>query len=314
MVTSRRSFLTGMMAAAGVAASRGAAADGARAAGRRHDPRLTAFISDLHLNGLRDEVPTHQYEEQCFRKTVVDILALDPLPANVVCFGDIAYHWGQPEDYVLATELFKPLTDAGIALTLGLGNHDRRDNFLARWPDYGARSPVPGRVISKVELPDVDLLLLDTINAKPVEKFKGSHPGELDPAQREWLAETLKAATKPVFTCSHHRPNEDKVGLAKLLQNAPACKGHLYGHWHKWNRDFLHTGWNPQDVFSIVCMPSTGHWGDIGFATMRTFPDRVEITNHQNDFFFTGGPGDNQTARADIVREKNGQTVTLRLT
>ena len=103
------------------------------------------------------------------------------------------------------------------------------------------------------------------------------------------------------------------MGLAALLHGSPACKGHVYGHWHRWFRDFLHVGWNPQKVFPISCLPSTGHWGDIGFATFRTFPDRVTLTLHQDDFFFTGGPGDGQSFRDDIVREKNGQTCTFRL-
>ena len=101
--------------------------------------------------------------------------------------------------------------------------------------------------------------------------------------------------------------------LSRLLHGSPACKGHVYGHWHRWFRDFLHVGWNPQKVFPISCLPSTGHWGDIGFATFRTFPDRVTLTLHQDDFFFTGGPGDGQSFRDDIVREKNGQTCTFRL-
>ncbi|MBR1588671.1 MAG: metallophosphoesterase [Kiritimatiellae bacterium] len=309
MRTSRRSFLAGLAAASGVTLAARARAG----VSARHDPSLAVFISDLHLNGLKGEVPTHLYEEQCFVKTVAKILALDPLPAHAVCFGDIAYHWGQPEDYVLAAKLFQPLLDAGIKLTLGLGNHDRRDNFLVQWPSYAKSTLVPGRIVSKVEMPYADLLMLDTINAKPVEKKKGSHPGECGKEEYEWLAETLKAATKPVLTCSHHRPNEDKVGLAKLLHGSPACKGHVYGHWHRWFRDFIHQGWDPQKVFPISCLPSTGHWGDIGFATFRTYPDRAVLTLHMDDFFFTGGPCDGQSFRDDIVREKNGQTCTFRL-
>ncbi|MBR3223047.1 MAG: metallophosphoesterase [Kiritimatiellae bacterium] len=312
----RRGFLTaagGMVASTAVPAFAKDRPAAFRKGARRFDPSFVALISDLHVNGLKDEVPTHCYEEVCFRKTVDAILALDPLPANVVCFGDIAYHWGQPEDYPLVASLLKPLTDAGIKLTLGMGNHDRRDNFLAQWPEYAKTSPVPGRIVSKVELPHVDLLMLDTLNALEVEKKKPSKPGELDNAQREWLRETLKAATKPVLTCAHHKPNEDKVKLAKLLLESVACKGHIHGHWHKWARDAMHDGWNPQHVKPYVGLPSTGHWGDIGFATMRTFPDRVEITNHQDDFFFTGGPGDGQPMRDDIVREQNNQKVTLRI-
>ena len=302
-----------MTAAGGLVASAALPSFGFGKEARRHDASLVALISDMHVNGLKKEVPTHCYEEVCLRKTVADILALDPLPANVVCFGDIAYHWGQPEDYPLAASILQPLEDAGIKLTLGMGNHDRRDNFLAQWPGYAKTSPVAGRIVSKVELPNVDLLMLDTLNALEVEKKKKSNPGEMDNAQREWLRETLKAATKPVLTCAHHKPNEGKVDLAKLLLESAACKGHIHGHWHKWGRDIIHNGWNPHNLKPMVGLPSTGHWGDIGFATMRVFPDRVEITNLQNDFFFTGGPGDGQPMRDDIVRELNGQKVTLRI-
>ena len=104
MNTTRRSFFTGLLAASGVTL----AARVRAGVSARHDPNLAVFISDLHLNGLKDEVPTHLYEEQCFLQAVAKILALDPLPAHVVCFGDIAYHWGQPEDYALAAKLFQP--------------------------------------------------------------------------------------------------------------------------------------------------------------------------------------------------------------
>ena len=309
MQATRRSFFTGLLAASGATLAARARAG----VSARHDLNLAVFISDLHLNGLKDEVPTHLYEEQCFLQAVAKILALDPLPAHVVCFGDIAYHWGQPEDYALAAKLFQPILDAGIKLTLGLGNHDRRDNFLAQWPAYAKSTLVPGRIVSKVEMPYADLLMLDTINATPVEKKQKSHPGECSKEEYEWLAETLKASTKPVLTCSHHRPDEGKVGLGNLLHGSPACKGHVFGHWHRWFRDFIHQGWEPQKVFPISCLPSTGHWGDIGFATFRTYPDRATLTLHQYDFFFTGGPGDGQSFRDDIVREKNGQTCTFRL-
>ena len=174
MKTSRRTFIGGIASVS--VAHFAAARDDARppVAGGRHDPCLAAFISDMHVNGLRKEVPTHCYEENCLRKTVAKILALDPLPAHVVCFGDIAYHWGQPEDYALAASILKPLTDAGIRLTLGMGNHDRRGNFLEVWPEYAKTSPVKGRIVSKVEMPHVDLLMLDTLNADP-----GRSPEEL---------------------------------------------------------------------------------------------------------------------------------------
>ena len=129
----RRYFMT---AAGGLVVSAALPSFGLVKKACRHDASLVALISDLHINGLKAEFPAHCYEEECLRKTVAAILALDPLPANVVCFGDIAYHWGQPEDYPLVASILKPLEDAGIKLTLGMGNHDRRDNFLAQWPEY----------------------------------------------------------------------------------------------------------------------------------------------------------------------------------
>ncbi|MBQ7188621.1 MAG: metallophosphoesterase [Kiritimatiellae bacterium] len=315
MMTSRRLFLSGMAAAgvSSVVSRTDAAQDQAGGNSIARDPNLAVFISDLHLNGLRDEVPTHLYEEQCFRKTVQDILALRPRPAQVVCFGDIAYHWGQPEDYRLAFALFRPLVEAGIKVTFGMGNHDHRENFLELWPEYRKSTLVPGRIVSRVELPHADLLMLDTLNAKPILKKQGSFPGEMDAAQREWLTETLEATTKPVFTCSHHHPNEDTVKIGKLLHSSRSCAGHIYGHWHIWMRNFIHDGWLPQDLLSIACLPSTGHWGDIGFVTFRTYPDKAVLTLHQKAFFFTGGPEEHPRNCEEIVREKNGQSFTFLL-
>ena len=66
MQTTRRSFFTGLLAASGVTL----AARVRAGVSARHDPNLAVFISDLHLNGLKDEVPTHLYEEQCFQQAV----------------------------------------------------------------------------------------------------------------------------------------------------------------------------------------------------------------------------------------------------
>ena len=69
MKTSRREFLGGLASVGGALFA--TARDDARPAvpAARHDPCLAAFISDMHINGLRKEVPTHCYEEGCLRKT-----------------------------------------------------------------------------------------------------------------------------------------------------------------------------------------------------------------------------------------------------
>lgn len=65
------------------------------------DPTLVAVIADTHVNGLPAErLPEwcrgYSHQAGCLRKTVEEILALRPLPANVIGLGDYAYLWGMP--------------------------------------------------------------------------------------------------------------------------------------------------------------------------------------------------------------------------
>jgi 3',5'-cyclic AMP phosphodiesterase CpdA len=106
--------------------------------------------------------------------------------------GDFAYLWGRKEDYELARRLLQPVVDAGIGVTIGMGNHDRRENFLERWPEYADRSPVPGRIVSKVHGVHFDYIMADTLD-QPVETDRWITPGTLDDAQREWLTKDLEA-------------------------------------------------------------------------------------------------------------------------
>ena len=302
----RREFLFGSMSVAGMFASGCASFQSADAADAL-DPDLAVFISDLHINGLIEE----DHREVFLRRTVRDILALRPRPSNVVCLGDIAYLWGMPEDYVRVKGILRPLYDAGIKVTLGMGNHDRRDRFLEQWPEYAKSSPIAGRIVSKVEMPRVSIIVLDSLNARPIEYKKGTFPGELDDAQREWLAAELSAATKPVFVCAHHGIKEDNVALASTVVNAKACKGYVNGHWHRWRNDYAYASHRGR-FLKHVCLPSTGHWGDIGFATFRAFGDRAVMSLTQVDYF-NGRPGDSQPEREFVLQERKGAFATFSL-
>lgn len=303
----RRAFIDGMAAIGVVACCPRLMSSGKEAL----DENLVALISDLHVNGRGDEFPDHRHAEKCLRKAVEGILALRPRPAQVVCLGDIAYFWGLPEDYRLAATILAPLESAGMKIAFAMGNHDRRDNFLAQWPEYAKTSPVPGRIVSRVSTPHADLILLDTVNAQPVA-FKGkTFPGEIDNAQREWLEAELARTTKPLFVCAHHGMKEDAVRLSKTLLSAKACKGYIHGHWHRWLPQFDFVRLNR--LLSTVCLPSTGHWGDIGFATLRTFSDRAVLALHQTDFFGIKGPGDGHPNRDFILKDRAGAVMTFSL-
>ena len=104
------------------------------------DENLSVFVSDVHIK-------PDGYQLGRFRQVVSEILRMDPLPRNVVCFGDIARSFGKAEDYAASVGVWRELVDAGIRLTLGMGNRDRRERFLPVWPEYERRTRVPGRTV-----------------------------------------------------------------------------------------------------------------------------------------------------------------------
>ena len=85
MDLSRRDFMLGGAAMTAIASTPSAFANALRL---RHDPDLTALISDCHINGLPN-VHEH-YQPAELAKTIAEILRLDPLPARAVFFGDLA--------------------------------------------------------------------------------------------------------------------------------------------------------------------------------------------------------------------------------
>lgn len=285
MDVTRRMFLAGA-GCAGAGSLVGAAAPGT------HDPDLMVFFADFHQhdNTARwANGPTHQNE--IFPRYVAEVLAMRPLPAHAVVFGDFSASCGWDEDFRLAAAALKPLADAGITLTLGMGNHDNRAAFLRAFPDYRARMLLPERIVSKVSTPHADLLLLDTLKTKPgaewAEPSRESNrvEGAVDPAQRAWLRDTLAAATRPTFVGAHHSARE--CGLHKEIVTAPTVFGYIFGHEHEWAEHYLHDGtYGNSQTVQTATLPSAGFYGDLGYALFRTFPDRAELTLRQTDFFF----------------------------
>ena len=129
------------------------------ASSARFDDNLVAFLADIHAGADKK----CSVARRKFKETVDEILAMRPLPRNVLVFGDIAYRCGLGEDYDFSRPLFRKLEDAGIAVTIGMGNHDRRSEYAKRWPEAAAKSLVPGRYVHLVETPHVDFLMLDSL-------------------------------------------------------------------------------------------------------------------------------------------------------
>ncbi len=311
MQLSRRTFLSGFSAAAAV--------PGLFAAARlAHDPDLTVLLSDIHVPGeLKDDLYSHAK----FARVVADILRMDPLPARAVIFGDLAWLHGQKADYLRSAPEIKLLRDAGIAVTIGMGNHDRRSAFLEVYPEHATTTKIPGRIVNVCDAGAVDFLMLDGLQGtddRPADAM-GPVAGLLCKDQQDWLAAALPKWKKPVFVCSHFPVKELTVGgkpLAQLLHDCPAVAGYIHGHDHRWYKTYPLKSWTSSHTLRTLCLPSTGFWGDIGFTTMRTTPGRAVAALHEYEYFFPTPKAAtlaDATLWKDICTENQHQTCTFLL-
>lgn len=276
------------------------------------DPNLSVFLSDTHVPG--DGVVPDKWEidftamESRLKATVAEILEMDPRPANVVVFGDICYLRGEAADYVRVEPIFRRLARAGVRVVLGLGNHDRREPFLAAFPEYRTSTLVPGEVVSRVSLGSADLILLDTLD----ESNRGK--ARISPAQERWMRENLPVWERPFFLGGHHRAAEVPFGNGPLewfVVGLEKCRGYVHGHWHTW-QEWTMFDWGRGSVKRAISLPSTGFWGDIGYVRFRTSGSLATATLVQKDFYFPRhqpDPAKRDPMWAVRVRENNGRTV-----
>lgn len=241
------------------------------------DENLVAIISDLHVN-------PEAYQPARLERTIADILALNPRPRNIIALGDLAYLTGKPSEYALLKDILKPLEGSGIRLTMAMGNHDKRRNFAEAFPEYAAASEMEDRFVFTVETPRADIILLDSLQETP-EVDKWITPGALPDNEKEWLKAKLATYTdKPVFVTSHHPIGE--VGIKDILLDSPTCCGYIHGHDHVWRPGWVKKNYSERAVLRTLCVPSTGHWGDIGYCLFSLGEDHAEVRLHEYEFFF----------------------------
>ena len=309
---SRRAFIS-----LGAAAASPKLSFAMRAAGD-HDPNLSVFISDLHVpaRGVAPEDPRDaDFPDQmynCLESVVDEILAMRPLPSSVVCFGDIAYLKGRVEEYKTSEPLLRRIENAGVRLVLGMGNHDHRAAFLEVWPEYRDKTLVPGYVVSEVSLGTCDLVMLDTLwdNGNPGTYNRGD--GNLTDAMLDFVENELGKRTRPFLLAGHQAPGEIAVGKVELLNwvaKLGKCCGYVHGHNHAWGRSSVYLWYGSFPVKRVAALPSTGFWGDIGYALCRTSKDRAKVELVQKDFYFPRYRKINRPPIWDnMVRENNGST------
>lgn len=228
------------------------------------DANLLVLLSDLHTGAKS------AYQGQKFAAILDEILAMRPLPAQVLLMGDVAYLQGDDEDYAVLKPMLQRLTAAGISWTAAMGNHDRRENYSKNFPEQVPALPlVPGRQVTVVRTPRADFIMLDSL-------LDGKVNGELDEPQRQWLTGYLATLTKPTFVCAHHPLNESKLG--PLLAATPLVPAYIFGHHHRWEAKTV-------EGVKTLCLPSTGHWGDIGFVVVALSDDGAKFTLQARDYF-----------------------------
>ena len=253
-----------------------------------HDPNLIVLLSDCHVNG---QAKGDAYQRRRLEATVAEILRLNQLPSRAIVFGDLAWLWGDRMDYEYGASQLNLLENAGIKVTIGMGNHDRRSTFLEVYPEYAKTTKVPGAIVSVVDAGAVDFIMLDGLQGQDdrAPNDMGPESGALSSDQQDWILSVLPKWSKPVFVCSHYPLHELKAGgkpLGLLLLDSLNVAGYIHGHDHQWYTKFLYRNWSSSSMVRQLCLPSTGHWGDIGYALMRIKDGKAVVTLREREYYY----------------------------
>ncbi len=251
------------------------------------DPDLIVLFSDIHC-------PPNGYQGPKFEQKIQELLKMNPRPAHLLIYGDFAHLFGKIEDYTALKKMMAPVDAAGIPWHVTFGNHDRHTNFFKVFPERIQKNPnVPNKYVNIVETSKVLFVLLDS-------HLEDKVSGAIDAEQRKWLETVLAKSKKPVLVGCHHPLSETK--LTDLFKKYPSFAGYIYGHNHYWKplvKDGIHT----------LCLPSTGHWGDIGYVTARISDKGIDFTLHQDDFYREKKSAPDRPADwQEIVKKRNGST------
>jgi 3',5'-cyclic AMP phosphodiesterase CpdA len=189
-------------------------------------------VTDVHLRQrgeVRFGADLHQRLDRC----IAHINARHGDAALCVFTGDLT-DAGEAESYA---DLKSALTRLSVPYRLLPGNHDRRANLVAAFPE----NPVDenGFVQSVFDTPEASLLFLDSL-------AEGRVTGELCDRRLAWLDARLgEAASRQAYIFMHHPPVElglellDPLGLeqpGRLLDLLERHRnvGHIFfGHVHR---------------------------------------------------------------------------------
>ncbi len=211
------------------------------------DPDRVALLADTHISGDPKQfvygtqwpgspIKPDEHEgvimADCLAHVVRDVISQNPRPGHAIVNGDCALSSGHSEEYREFIRLLKPMREAGIIVHITIGNHDNRTRLWQEIP--GLKREQVGRHVGVVELPKVNLLLLDT------------GQGDLGEEQLVWLGDRLGLpGKKPILAFAHINPyrrpgtrpikgHRDGASLLQLLTHRKNVKALFYGHTHNW--------------------------------------------------------------------------------
>jgi len=150
-----------------------------------------ALLSDTHIAADAEDENRGFKPTQNLQQVVSEVLESEP-EAALLC-GDGARLDGQVGDYEALKSLLAPLA-ARIPISMNLGNHDDRDNFLQVFqPAPSPEAKVQGKYVLIHEWPRLRFVLLDSL------LYVNKTAGLLGVNQRNWLERYRLAGSMPHF-------------------------------------------------------------------------------------------------------------------
>ena len=194
-----------------------------------------AQITDLHVTTDSDPVNRWRNAER-LNHVLKAIHALKPRPVAIIASGDLVDR-GEPEEYAELIELLKAVE---IPIYFGIGNHDRREPFLAALSGQGVHTDPNGFIQYAADLGGLRLVVCDTLD-------EASEGGAFCEDRARWLAETLdEAPHQPTVIALHHPPIASGIRwmdpdpqaewiarLGDVIRSRDQVKSVLCGHVHR---------------------------------------------------------------------------------
>lgn len=189
-------------------------------------------LTDTHLmppgivvNGVDPEMQ--------LRAAVTDILEKHADADLLVVTGDLC-NYGDPEAYQLLADILTPIA---FEIRLMLGNHDKRPQFIAAFPQQPRDDK--GYIQSFLDTEFGRLLFLDSHEENVIGGIYGAD-------RLEWLDAALEGAgKKPVTIFIHHPPIDpgiahfDRIGMhdegaimERLIKHQGGVRHIVFGHIH----------------------------------------------------------------------------------